>query len=171
VNVLALFKEDAEGSIKHLIDTIKMNGLKPLRSEYEFSKPFSPFSNPHGYVDMLLEDENGNLVIFDLKWSTRDVYQKAIENKNGGEAYQLYMYKHAVEAQTAKTVAWYAYYLFPLKELYIQPNGVKPKWDAWTQLRENRLEQLSKGNIEPAVNNSERGKYPKHIILKNLKMK
>ena len=171
VNVLALFKEDAKESIKHLIDIIKEKQLTPLRSEYEFSKPFSPFSNPHGYVDMLLEDENGNLVIFDLKWSTRDVYQKAIENKNGGEAYQLYMYKHAVEAQTAKTVALYAYYLFPLKELYTEPDGVSPKWEEWIQKRENRLDQLSEGIIEPAVKDSDMEKYPKHMILKNLKMK
>lgn len=170
VNVLAVFKEDAKESIKHLIDIIKEKQLTPLRSEYEFSTPFGPFSNPHGYVDMLLEDENGNLVIFDLKWSTRDVYQKAIENK--AEAYQLYMYKHAVEKQMSpKKVAWYAYYLFPKMDLYTEPAGVSPKWDAWTQLRENRLDQLSKGIVEPAVNNSEKEKYPNHIILKNLKMK
>ena len=122
-------------------------------------------------MDLLLEDEEGNLVIFDLKWSTRDVYQKAIENKKGGEAYQLYMYKHAVEAQIGKTVAWYAYYLFPLMELYTEPTGVIPKWDEWIQQRSERLTQLSKGIIEPAVEKSEKEKYPKHIILKNLKMK
>jgi hypothetical protein len=74
VNMLAVFKEDAKESIQKLIEIIKEKRLTPLRSEYEFSTPFSSFSNPHGYVDLLLKDENGNLVIFDLKWSTRDVY-------------------------------------------------------------------------------------------------
>ena len=171
VNMMAVFKEDARQSIERLIDIIKEKHLTPVRSEYEFSKPFSPFANPHGFVDLLLKDENGNLVIFDLKWSSRDVYQKAIENKEGGEAYQLYMYKHAVEAQTGKIVAWYAYYLFPKMELYTEPEGVSPKWDEWIQQRENRLEQLSAGIIEPAVKGSEKEEYPNHIILKNLKMK
>lgn len=167
-NMLALFKEDAKESIKHLIDIIKEKRLTPLRSEYEFLKSFSPFSNPHGFVDLLLEDQNRNLVIIDLKWSTRDVYEKDIEK---GEAYQLYMYKHAVEVQTSKTIVWYAYYLFPLMELYTEPDGVTPKWDEWIQKREERLGQLSKGAIEPAVKDSNSEKYPKHIILKNLKMK
>lgn len=170
VNMLAVFKEDARDSIKHLIDQIKKKNLTPLRSEYEVTTKFNPFANPHGYVDLLLKDRNGNLVIFDLKWSSRKkVYQKAIR---GGDAYQLYMYKHAVEAQMApKKVAWYAYYLFPEKELYVQPDGVTTKWDEWIKKRDSRLGQLSAGNIEPVVAKSEREKYPSHIILKNLKMK
>ena len=169
-NMLAVFKEDAKESIQKLLDKIKKNGLKPLRSEYEFSTPFEPFDNPHGFVDLLLEDKQGNLVIFDLKWSTQDkAYKESIEKK--GEAYQLYMYKHAVEKKTGKTVAWYAYYLFPKMELYTEPAGVSPKWEEWIEKRENRLEQLSQGIIEPVVKGSDNDKYPKHIILKNIKMK
>ena len=82
------------------------------------------------------------------------------------------MYKHAIEAQMVpKKVAWYAYYLFPLQELYTEPDGVTPKWNEWIQQRSDRLDQLSKGIIEPAVKGSEKEKYPKHMILKNLKMK
>ena len=169
-NMLAVFKSDAKESIKTLLDKIKKNGLKPLRSEYEFSTPFEPFDNPHGFVDLLLEDKQGNLVIFDLKWSTQDkAYKESIEKK--GEAYQLYMYKHAVEKKTGKTVAWYAYYLFPKMELYTEPAGVSPKWEEWIEKRENRLEQLSQGIIEPVVKGSDNDTYTKHIILKNLKMK
>ena len=169
-NMLALFKEDAKESIQKLLDKVKEEGLKPLRSEYEFSTPFGPFKNPHGFVDLLLENNDGNLVIFDLKWSTQDeAYKESIEKK--GEAYQLYMYKHAVEEQTGKTVARYAYYLFPSMGLYIKPVGVEPKWEQWIQQRENRLEQLSQGIIEPVVKGSDNDKYPKHIILKNIKMK
>ena len=169
-NMLALFKEDAKESIQKLLDKVKEEGLKPLRSEYEFSTPFGPFKNPHGFVDLLLEDKQGNLVIFDLKWSTQDkAYKESIEKK--GEAYQLYMYKHAVEEQTGKAVALYAYYLFPSMGLYIKPVGVEPKWEQWIQQRANRLEQLSQGIIKPIVKGSNNDKYPKHIILKNLKMK
>ena len=168
VNMLALFKEDAKESIKHLIEIIKEKGLTPLCSEYEFSTPFGPFSNPHGFVDLLLEDKSGNLVIIDLKWSGNKTYPDKIKN---GEAYQLYMYKHAVEARTKKTVAWYAYYLFPLMELYTEPDGVTPKLNEWIEKRKERLSQLSEGIIEPAVKRSDSEKYLKHIVLKNLKMK
>jgi hypothetical protein len=169
-NMLAVFKSDAKESIQKLLDKIKEMGLKPLRSEYEFSTPFEPFDNPHGFVDLLLEDKQGNLVIFDLKWSTQDkAYKESIEKK--GEAYQLYMYKHAVEKKTGKTVAWYAYYLFPKMELYTEPVGVEPKWEQWIQQRKDRLKQLEEGIIESIVEGSNNDKYPKHIILKNIKMK
>ena len=169
VNMLAVFKEELYQSITKLFGIISNHGLNPVRCEYEVTAKFDPFDNPHGYVDMLLEDQNRDLVIIDLKWSTRDVFEKGINN---GEAYQLYMYKHAVEKQMApKKVAWYAYYLFPKMELYTEPAGVSPKWEEWIEKRKNRLEQLDKGIIEPTVKNSDRETYPKHIILKNLKMK
>ena len=169
VNMLAVFKEELYQSITKLFGIISNHGLNPVRCEYEVTAKFDPFDNPHGYVDMLLEDQNCDLVIIDLKWSTRDVFEKGINN---GEAYQLYMYKHAVEKQMApKKVAWYAYYLFPKMELYTEPEGVSPKWDEWIQQRENRLEQLSAGIIETAVKRSEKEEYTNHIILKNLKMK
>ena len=169
VNMLAVFKEELYQSITKLFGIISNHGLNPVRCEYEVTAKFDPFDNPHGYVDMLLEDQNRDLVIIDLKWSTRDVFEKGINN---GEAYQLYMYKHAVEKQMApKKVEWYAYYLFPKMELYTEPAGVSPKWEEWIEKRKNRLEQLDKGIIEPTVKNSDRETYPKHIILKNLKMK
>ncbi len=168
VNMLAVFKEDSRRSIERLIDIIKEKGLTPLRSEYEVTTKFDPFDNPHGFVDLLFKDKDENRVIFDLKWSDSSIYPDKIKK---GEAYQLYMYKHAVEAQTGKAVAWYAYYLFPKMELYTEPEDVSPKWDEWIQQRESRLEQFSDGIIEPTVKGSDREEYPTHKILKNLKMK
>lgn len=169
VNMLAVFKEEAKQSIAKLIKLIIEEHLTPIRSEYELTTCFDPFKNPHGFIDLLLKDATGNLVIIDLKWSDNQNYPDKINN---GEAYQLYMYKHAIEAQMVpKKVAWYAYYLFPLQELYTEPDGVTPKWDEWIQQRSDRLDQLAKGIIEPAVKDSDREKYPKHMILKNLKMK
>ena len=169
VNMLAVFKDEAKQSIAKLIKLIIEEHLTPIRSEYELTTCFDPFKNPHGFIDLLLKDATGNLVIIDLKWSDNQNYPDKI---NKGEAYQLYMYKHAVEKQMApKKVAWYAYYLFPLQELYTEPDGVTPKWEEWIQKRKDRLDQLSKGIIEPAVKDADREKYPKHMILKNLKMK
>lgn len=163
-NMLAVFKDELHESITKLIAIIEEKRLTPLRCEYEVNTPFEPFENPHGFVDMLLEDKDGNLVIFDFKWSTLDVYQKGIKD---GEAYQLYMYKRAVEAQTKRPVAWYAYYLFPMMELYEEPEGAQPKWDEWLQNRTAQLEQIDKGTI---AYDAKKDKYPKHLILKNLKL-
>ena len=116
---------------------------------------------------MLLEDKDGKLVIFDFKWSTRDVYQKGLKD---GKAYQLYMYKRAVEAQTKKRqVAWYAYYLFPMMELYeepedIQPEDIQHQWDEWLRNRKTQLEQIDNGTI---AYDAKKDEYPKHLILKN----
>lgn len=162
-NVLAVFKNELRDSIAKLIAIIEEKRLTPLRCEYEVNTPFKPFDNPHGFVDLLLKDKDGKLVIFDFKWSTRDVYQKGLKD---GKAYQLYMYKHAVEAQTKRQVAWYAYYLFPMMELYEEPEGIQPQWNEWLAARASQLEQIDKGTIASA----KKDEYPKHLILKNLNL-
>lgn len=163
-NMLAVFKDELHESIVKLITIIDQKQLKPFRCEYEVNTPFDSFKNPHGFVDMLLEDKGGNLVIFDFKWSARDVYQKGLKN---GEAYQLYMYKRAVEAQTKRQVAWYAYYLFPMMELYEEPEGAQPKWKEWLDARDRQLEQIDNGTI---AYDAKKDEYPKHLILKNLNL-
>ena len=163
-NVLAVFKNELRDSIAKLIAIIKEKELTPLRCEYEVNTPFDPFKNPHGFVDLLLEDKDEKLVIFDFKWSARDVYQKGLKD---GKAYQLYMYKHAVEAQAIRPVAWYAYYLFPMIELYEEPEGAQPKWKEWLDARARQLEQIDKGTI---AYDAEKDEYPKHLILKNLNL-
>ena len=77
------------------------------------------------------------------------------------------MYKCAVEAQTKRPVAWYAYYLFPMMELYEEPEGAQPKWDEWLTDRTAQLEQIDKGTI---AYDAKKDKYPKHLILKNLNL-
>ena len=163
-NMLAVFKDELHESITKLIAIIEEKRLTPLQCEYEVNTPFKPFDNPHGFVDMLLEDKDGNLVIFDFKWSSRDVYPKGLKD---GKAYQLYMYKHAVEKQANRTVAWYAYYLFPMIELYEEPEGAQPKWKEWLDARARQLEQIDKGTI---AYDAEKDEYPKHLILKNLNL-
>ena len=63
VNMLAVFKEEAKQSIAKLIKLIIEEHLTPIRSEYELTTYFDPFKNPHGFIDLLLKDATGNLVI------------------------------------------------------------------------------------------------------------
>ena len=162
-NLLAVFKDELHKTIESLLETINANDLTPCRCEYEITTPFGPFANPHGFIDMLLTDKDGNWVIFDFKWSSRNTYPKGLEK---GEAYQLYMYKHAVEAQLGGKVAWYGYYLFPDMKLYTCEKEV-PKWGNWLDRRKGRLNELANGTIRKA----EKDEYPKHLILKNLNLK
>lgn len=163
-NVLAVFKDELHDTIDNLLKIIDAKGLEPYRCEYEFTTPFGPFANPHGYVDMLLKEKaGGDWVIFDFKWSIRDIYPKGLER---GEAYQFYMYQHAVVAQLGGHVAWYGYYLFPDMKLYTYQKK-DPQWNEWLQKRQDRLTKLNAGQIE----HLDKEDYPKHLILKNLNLK
>ena len=163
INMFAVFQDELKESISVLLGIIKEHDLTPYRCEYEITKPFGQLANPHGYVDMLLKDQNGDWVIFDFKWSTGPTYPDGLKK---GEAYQLYMYKYAAEAQLGGKVAWYGYYLFPQMQLF-RDDKAAPKWDQWLQARAARLDELKAGTIAHAS----KDEYPKHLILKNLNLK
>jgi hypothetical protein len=170
-NRLAIFKDELRESVESLLAIIEKNSLTPYRCEYEITKSFGPFANPHGFVDMLLKDPHGDWVIFDFKWSSRKKYSDGLKK---GEAYQLYMYKHGVEAQEGGKVAWYGYYLFPDMQLYNEEKDA-PKWEDWLGKRQDRLSKMTNGTIvkseEENKPNSEVRKYASHLILKNIKIK
>ncbi|MCR5762705.1 MAG: PD-(D/E)XK nuclease family protein [Treponema sp.] len=64
-----------------------------------------------GFIDMQLEDSEGNPYIFDFKWTMSDRYaQKLKENKS----VQLALYKKLVEQEAKRKVKAVAYYLLPL---------------------------------------------------------
>ncbi|WP_237706511.1 PD-(D/E)XK nuclease family protein, partial [Treponema sp. JC4] len=64
-----------------------------------------------GFIDMQLEDPEGNPYIFDFKWTMSDRYaQKLKENKS----VQLALYKELIEQETKRKVKAVAYYLLPL---------------------------------------------------------
>lgn len=171
-NVLAVFKDELHETIESLLKIIDDKNLEPYRCEYEIMTPFGPFANPHGFVDMLLKEKaSGEWVIFDFKWSSRKKYSDGLKK---GEAYQLYMYKHGVEAQLGGKVAWYGYYLFPDMKLYKEEKEA-PKWEDWLGRRKDRLGKMSAGTIvkseEENKPNSDVRKYASHLILKNMKIK
>ena len=171
MNMFAVFQDELKESISVLLGIIKEHNLTPYRCEYEITKSFGPFANPHGFVDMLLKAPHGDWVIFDFKWSSRKKYSDGLKK---GEAYQLYMYKHGVEAQEGGKVAWYGYYLFPDMKLYKEEKEA-PKWEDWLGKREDRLLRMGSGTIvkseEEKKPNSEVRKYASHLILKNMKIK
>lgn len=122
---LQQFKERLRKSLEGLLKGIKENNLHVVECEkfigYQTEKKsgkvirhgFVGKMDAQGFVDMLLEDPDGNLYIFDFKWSTSDRYaQKLKENKS----VQLALYKELVEKETKRKVKAVAYYLLPLAQ-------------------------------------------------------
>lgn len=159
-NTLALFKPIVRSSVDTLFGIIKELGLTIVESEMEIKKPFDIFDNPIGYVDLVLE-KDGELIIIDMKYSERDEYPASLTSNT---SVQLEYYRHALEAQTGKKVAWMGYYLFPLKTLFttadIQADGVEvvpvandATANLWEIIKESyrvRNEEIKAGRVEEA---------------------
>jgi hypothetical protein len=120
---LQQFKKQLSASLEGLLKGISENKLHVVACEksvgYQQEKDsdkvirhgFIGELDTKGFIDMQLEDPEGNPYIFDFKWTTSDRYaQKLKENKS----IQLALYKELVEQETKCKVKAVAYYLLPL---------------------------------------------------------
>jgi len=109
------FKTTLRKSINTLLDLIAGMKLTIIEQEYKFTVPMEPFGCLTGKIDCLLQDINGDYVIFDFKWNEGDKYsKKVLDNK----ALQLALYKKAIEIDKNAKVSFSAYYVFPKRDLY-----------------------------------------------------
>ena len=137
INELAVFTKELRDSIKVLCDIITNLNLTPRKCEMEFNKKLEIFENPHGYIDMVLTDENEDYVIFDFKYSSSKSYSESLA---ANQSLQLTYYIHAFENEigkketetnetetneTEKKVVWCGYYLFPKQTLYTQNKNLE----------------------------------------------
>lgn len=120
---LQQFKKQLSASLEGLLKGISENKLHVVACEksvgYQQEKDsdkvirhgFIGELDTKGFIDMQLEDPEGNLYIFDFKWTTSDRHsQKLKENKS----IQLALYKELIEQETKRKVKAAAYYLLPL---------------------------------------------------------
>ena len=111
-----VFKKDMKKCVSKLCDLIEVNGLKVVACERECKEvSLSEFETQavlfDGFIDMLLEDESGKIIIFDFKYSPKkDKYEKWIKNNR---SMQLALYKGLVEKSFDKNVKAKAYVLLP----------------------------------------------------------
>lgn len=105
--------------VDKLADIIKTNALEVVGCEQkeEQNLGFDGHILITGYIDMVLKDSGGNLVVFDLKWSAKkDKFSKMLkENK----ALQLAIYKEMLEiSQGYPNATRTAFFVMPQGKLF-----------------------------------------------------
>lgn len=151
--------------VKNLAGIVEENGLTVIKCEQKEVEQldFEEKIFMNGYIDMVLKDELGNEVVFDLKWtSKKDKFQKMLEKNRALQLaiYQAMLRKHSGESAVVRT----AYYVMPQGKLFssdifkganfelITPTSQD---DVMAQLRKGyteRRKEINEGVIETADN-------------------
>ena len=105
---------DLKSCMHKLLNIIRRNNLKVIATEQRFSNVdvgFSDGTSIKGSIDMVLENERGELYIFDFKTSQSfSYYKKTIEQNL---SIQLELYRAVLGKTMGKKVALVAYILLP----------------------------------------------------------
>lgn len=154
------FKMVLQRSIKYLLELMESRHLTIVEQEYKFSVKMDPFGEFNGYIDCLLQNEKGEYVIFDFKWSESQRYKDKAEHNR---ALQLALYEEAIKIDKGP-VAYSGYYVFPQCEFYQNFGFIIEPGSDYTeeQLKEKsiftqacnsylyRMEQMCSGILEDA---------------------
>ncbi len=151
-----VFRERLRFCLDALVAILKDNRLAVV--ECEHCLPTS--DGMGGRLDMVLEDEGHNPVIFDFKWSSlKDKYSGLLKKDR---AVQLEAYRHLLNNEKKVEVMKVAYYIMPEARLYSKEDfkgdrctKVKPKRTSDTIIIQQllnsikyRLDQLESGTAE-----------------------
>ena len=163
-----LFSNQLKECLEVLLQIIQSNGLTVMGREHRVSntigllkeKALDPTVN--GFIDMTLQNEAGEIFVFDFKWTSSRKYYKGLLEKN--ISIQLALYEHLMEKETGRPVVATAYFTMPWHKLYTtsalindSPNveHIVPENDEALLLKirnsyRYRREQLLDGTIETA---------------------
>jgi len=151
--------------VKNLAQLVEENGLEVLCCEQEENEQldFEEGIFIHGFIDMVLQDQKGNKVVFDLKWtSKKDKFQTVLKKNRALQLaiYEAMLKKHSGESSSVRT----AYFVMPQGKLFSTDNfigenfeQIQPSSDAvvMDQLRKGyteRRKEIDEGIIETADN-------------------
>ena len=159
---IKIMKDRLRNAIDTLLDIMRANNLHVVNCEKEIILGLQFEGNPDikGFVDMILGDDNGNLYVFDFKWTSSKNHHPDLLKKNG--SLQLALYKELVEQELGKKVIATAYYLMPENCLYSITsfegehtekleeieNVDKILFEQVKNSHKYRLQQISEGKIE-----------------------
>lgn len=136
--------------VKNLAVLVEENGLTVINCEQKEKEQldFEEKIFMKGYIDMVLKDEAGNEVVFDLKWtSKKDKFQKILEKNRALQLsiYQAMLKKHSGESAVVRT----AYYVMPQGKLYSTNIFKGANFALITPASQNDvMDQLRKGYTE-----------------------
>ena len=163
-----LFSDQLKECLDALLQIIQANGLTVVGREHRVSnaiglmkeKELDPTVN--GFVDMTLKNKQGEIFVFDFKWTSSRKYHKELLEKNA--SLQLALYEHLISLESDKPVVATAYFTMPWHKLYttsqriaegIHVEHITPENEDALLLKirnsyRYRREQLLKGKIENA---------------------
>ena len=161
-NQTIILKKELKECLYKLLGVLKENNLVVYATENRFVavdvglKEDTPIN---GSVDMVLENRDGELYIFDFKWSSSFSYYRSRISDN--LSIQLELYRTALEKETNKKVVVVAYVLLPSLSIFtpsdlkgrrgtitISPERDKPLLDEIKNSFAFRKEEISSGRIE-----------------------
>lgn len=115
-----MFKKQLRENLFALLEIISDNNLTVMDREHRVEEHLGlrdgdddPIVN--GFIDMVLTDSHGDIVVFDFKWTTSKNWHSDLLKKNA--SVQLALYKRMMELQARKPVAATAYFTMPRHRL------------------------------------------------------
>lgn len=163
---LRLFHDNLLENLHSLLRIIKANNLTALSREQYIGGNIGLLDGDNdpkvnGFIDMLLEDRDGNIVIFDFKWTSSKTWHKKLLEENA--SIQLAIYKHMIELTMKRNVAATAYFTMPYHQMFttserlrgddvviVQPTDTSPLLPKIVNSYRFRRQQLESGLIECA---------------------
>jgi len=150
------YRLDVCRAVETLISAIDHAGLRVVETEGEVDGKELGGIPFRGYIDLLLEDADGNTFVIDLKWSGSSKYKK--QEVKEGKALQLASYAWLLRKGNG---AWApgAYFMLAQGELITDDEGFGSKvtdsphcaeevWNAGSQTWSAQFKQVQSGHVE-----------------------
>ncbi|MDD7160924.1 MAG: PD-(D/E)XK nuclease family protein [Candidatus Ornithospirochaeta sp.] len=161
-NKTLIFRKELKDCLNKLLGVIRENNLVVYATENRFVdvdvslKDNTPIN---GSIDMVLENREGDLYIFDFKWSSFFSHYRKLISEN--LSIQLELYRTALEKETKRKVVAVSYVLLPSLSIFtssnlkgrrgnitISPERDKPLLDEIKNSFAFRKNEISSGRIE-----------------------
>lgn len=150
------YRLDVCRAVETLISAIDKAGLTVVATEGEVDGKDLDGIPFRGYIDLMLEDDEGNTFVIDLKWSGSTKYKK--QEVEEGKALQLASYAWLLRKDNGDWAPG-AYFMLAQGELLTDdsrfeskliesPRSAKEVWDFGAQTWSAQFEQMQQGLVE-----------------------
>lgn len=126
---LKIYRQQLKENLDTLLNIISENSLEVVGTEHEVKLNIGLLSDTEtdppirGFVDMLLKTKNGDMVVFDFKWTRSKSRHKLLLEENA--SIQLALYNRLISIEMGKDVVATAYYTMPAHKLYTTSSSLK----------------------------------------------
>ncbi|SOB58958.1 conserved protein of unknown function [Pseudodesulfovibrio profundus] len=152
-------------AVSDLFERIEGAGLSVVESEKEVERTDAGGQTYRGFVDISLEDDKGNPVVWDMKWTNKSKYRR--EELEKGIALQLAAYCWMLDKDDLP--AFGAYYMLAQTELissqapWLPPEDVvdsdlKATWEMVRERYDAIIDRLMAGDVEAIASSDDEEK-------------